>query len=224
MRTKQALDCVIPRFWYDHVQPRVSKWLSDRRLADLLRTEVVADKILTRQQRAANFTIYSYNPHRGIEFDAPSQVVYHGTYFHTLARILHTGIFHPSVRSLGLGMESHVKFPAVYTADTFHHAVRYAWPCNVFGDNLYYSACFELEVQSSDIIKRHHGEVLVRPGDGILLIRRIFFFFNLDIPRRGRKCPEWIAADELLPHELQSTVQFSGGLSVTPLRPSAWHD
>ena len=110
-----------------------------------------------------------------------------------------TRTLHASDESLGLGMESHVCFPAIYTASTLRHALGYAFPTNLFGDNLYYSVVLELEVSTSDIAREcNHGEVLVNPH-GCILIRNVYIFFNVDIGKGSPRCGEWNPADELLP-------------------------
>ena len=79
---------------------------------------------------------YSYVPHSDVVMQSKSRTAHHGTFMPCAARILWTGCFLPSDRNNGLGMETHVAYPAVYTANTFAHGFSYAWPSNLFNDNL----------------------------------------------------------------------------------------
>ena len=146
--------------------------------------------------------------------------VFHGTYPECLARIMHTRQLHPSDESAGLGMESHVHFPAVYTADTMDHAVHYSWPSNFLQDNLYYGVMLELEADSTRILKKRRGEVLLPPD--ALKMKNMYLLFNLSIARGQSKNAEWRPELELLPSCLNKSV--GSLLQPCPLRRTAWHD
>ena len=151
-----------------------------------------------------SFIKYDYAPTRGIEPGPDSKIVFHGTYPQTAARILHTGQLLESVHG-PLGMETHVSFPAVYTAETMDHALKYSWPGKVLRDNLYYSFMFELEVQDpSCILKRHKGEVLVRSKG---LLSRSVFFINRHISQGQPRCSGTYRSDlELLPFPVGASL------------------
>jgi len=147
-----------------------------------------------------HFTKFAFCSSMGCSVPGPTKTVWHGTYFNCLARILHTRTLHASDPSLGLGMDNHVLgLPAIYTASTLHHALGYAFPTNLFGDNLYYSVALELEVSTSSIaMECNKGEVLISPH-GCYLIRHVYVFLNVNIRQGYPRCAEWNPQDELLP-------------------------
>ena len=145
---------------------------------------------------------------------------FHGTFAHCAARILHTGCFHESQPNGDLGMETHVGFPTVYTAETLDHGMRYAWPSTFLLDNVYYSIMFELEADPTCIQKHHRGEVLVRPHG--LRIRGMYVFFNLAINPGAPKCPEWPIPNQL--ELLPAGLVLGTSLQPFPLRESAWYN
>ena len=103
-------------------------------------------------------------------------------------------------------MENHAQTSvgaAIYTAETVKHALQYAFPCNVLGDNLYYSVLLNLEVKRADILKKcNKGEVLIRPG-GSVIIRAVTFFFNIDISKGYPRSYTWDPDLELLPVQIK---------------------
>jgi len=183
------------------------------------------------------FTSFKYLPHAAQIQNMPSKfrtTVWHGTYMHCLARILTTGKLHASDDSLGLGMETHVQEPAIYTAETLKHALKYAIACNFLGDNLYYSVVLEMALDKRAVSKRcNRGEVLVNPSapGQDLLITNVILFFNIEVGKGYPKCPnfyphawhgqEWVRTGEnleLLPAELGTPAS-----SAVPLRPACWN-
>lgn len=206
------------------VGPRYERWLADRDLKEhLILTHECGQLEVPgyndpKDVTVYNFVKYRYAPSMQLSGFKRSTTVYHGTFAECQARILWTGSLHATDRSLGLGMESHVAFPAVFTADTLHHAVGYAWPSNFLKDNLYYGIVFEIEADVDKILKRcRRGEVLMAP-DG-LIIRNVYLFFNLCIGIGKPKNPEWLANVELLPAEMA----VGNSLSGEQLRKTAWH-
>ena len=164
------------------------------------------------------FVKYAYKPSENIGRCVDSEVVYHGTFFPVLARILHTGRLHASDRALNLGMETHVDVPAVYTASTIDHACRYAWPSSALQDNLYYRVLFQCETSSRAVITRcRGGEVLI--AEGHVVIRNVFLFYNCAIGQGQPKCADHdlLQQLELLPSPRGTSLAFE------PLRPSARH-
>ena len=105
---------------------------------------------------------------------SPSELVYHGTSFTVLDRILHTHRLHASNLRLNLGMESHHSEPAVYTAATVDHALNYAWPSSALKDNLYYKVVLQCEISPHVVMRRHKGDMLVHEGH--VFIRKVFLF------------------------------------------------
>ena len=150
---------------------------------------------------------------------AQSMTVYHGAYPECVARILHTGILHCSNNHIGMGMECRTRFPAVFTADTMHHALRYAWPSNFLLDNLYYGVILELEADSTRILQRHEGEVLLPPD--ALRIKGMYLILNLAVAKGRAKSAEWVPALELLPASLRTNAGTL--LRPHPIRRTAWH-
>ena len=120
------------------VLPSFGNWLAERQLTEHLSLTHGCGQLAIGSSHAYNFLKYQYNPTKDQQQPASTVRVYHGTFVECLARILWTGRFHASDLSLGLGMENHFHKPAVFTADTMDHAIRYAWPSNMFGDNFYY--------------------------------------------------------------------------------------
>ena len=201
----------LSRSW---VQPRMQLWLEDRRLADKLAYVQRGEMPLENNPW---FVKYTYRPNEHIPPLHNSEIVYHGTSFPVLARILHTNRLHESNGSLHLGMETHVNFSCVYTASTMVHALGYAWPSSALKDNLYYKVLFQCETSSLDVIKRHKGEVLVRGCH--LVIRNVFLYYNCAIEKGAPKCADsQLAQDlELLPFVPGQSLNFS------PLRSSTWY-
>ena len=199
-----------------HVEQPLNHWLAMRYLTSLLAPVLQCGEMPLPGDAAFHFTKFTFCRSQGLEVPSPTTIVWHGTYFNCLARILHTGALHASDLSSGLGFESHVSFPAIYTADTMQHALRYAFPTNLFGDNLYYSVLLELEVSTSSIVQRRRGEVLIEPH-GHLLIRHVYVFFNVNISQGSPRCQEWNPQDELLPC---GPLPFPAG--ITQHRRSAW--
>ena len=136
-----------------------------------------------------HFNKYEYIPakHRHIE-GSNTERVYHGTYCQCVARILKTQVFLCSDTSVGLGMDSHVNFPAIYTASTLEHALHYAFPSNMLGGNLYYSFVMELEVATNGVAARCWG-----PGSNSERLH----FFNVSIKQVYPRCQVWDPDDEL---------------------------
>ena len=114
---------------------RFHLWLLERRLEDLLRLPQMVD--LTFEPGRV-FHALKYEVATVTESFAQPMSVFHGTFPECLARIMHTGQLHHSDHTIGLGMETHVNFPAVYTAQTMDHAIHYSWPSTFLLDNLYY--------------------------------------------------------------------------------------
>ena len=115
-------------------------------------------------------------------------------------------------------METHYQKPAVYTADSMHHALNYAWPSSALQDNLYCRVLFQCETMSSaDVLKRHKGEVLIR--EGRVVIRNVFLFFNCAIKQGAPKGADYglLQSLELLPFELGRSLKYD------PRRPTPWH-
>ena len=200
---------------------RFMMWMQERMLQDLLRQVQVVELSFApgRVLHALKYEVVARSTHTSHQLTQPLRV-FHGTYPECLARIIHTRQLHPSDYTVGLGMETHVNFPAVYTAETMDHAMRYSWPSTFLLDNLYHGVMLELEGDSARVLKRKRGEVLFPPD--ALTIRSIYLFFNMNIAQGQSKNAEWRPELELLPLNLQSRV----GTWLTPsaLRRSAWHD
>ena len=187
------------RYVLEHVSPRFYHWLKARHLERHLKVRIRCGELPL--QGGTKFINYRYMPHKDIQASpamrSKPRTVYHSTYAPCLARILHQGRLLESVEGLK-GMESHVKFPATYTAETMDHAFKYSWPCNLFDDNLYYSFMLELEVrQPEDVLMLHRGEVLVK-SEG-LIIRSVYIFCNRHIAKGQPRCQFVCREFELLP-------------------------
>jgi hypothetical protein len=220
------------------VEPFLVEWFCKRKVNTTLRANMPRVGEMPIARRAPwHCTSFEFLPHAAIIQSMPSQLqnkVFHGTLWHCLARILTTGELHASDGSLGLGMETHVEEPAIYTAETLKHALKYAIPCGVLGDNTYCSVLLEMVVNTHAILKRcNRGEVLVKPSAAgrDLLIKNVVVFFNIDVGGGYPKCPEfhpheyvgndWVRTGEnfeLLPAELGTPES-----SAVPLRPECWN-
>ena len=203
-----------------YVRPRFQQWLQDRQLGDLLEVELGCGEI-PMASGGVGFIKYIYKPNAQVPRTPDSLTVFHGTFAHCAARILHTGCLHESQPLGNLGMETHVSYPAVFTAATMDHGMKYAWPSVFLLDNLYYGIMFELEADPSCVKKHHRGEVLMSPQG--LRIRYMYLFFNMAITQGKPKCPEWPVPNAL---ELLPAGLMSGASSLQPclLRRSAWYD
>ena len=205
-------------FYEANIRQSLNSWLEWRTLERDLHLTVQCGEMPIDVEQRWHFNKYEYIPakHRHIE-GSNTERVYHGTYCQCAARILKTQAFLCSDTSAGLGMDSHVHFPAIYTASTLEHALHYAFPCNMLGDNLYYSFAMELEVATNDVAARcNRGEILIRAG-GQVLIRSVYIFFNVNIKKGHPRCAEWDPNDELFAH---------GALPLPAnrkLRSSPWH-
>jgi hypothetical protein len=161
---------------------------------------------------------YKFRPTCQTPTFSQPMTVFHGTYPECFARIAHTRKLHCSDIGRGLGMESHTRFPAVYTADTLHHALQYSWPSNFLLDNLYYGIMFELEADSTKVLMRHRGEVLLPPD--AIVIRSVYLLLNLDVAKGSAKNAEWDDNLEILPDDVRGG---RNSLEFYPLRRTAWH-
>ena len=205
------------KFAQTWVRPRFNQWLDDRRLTNKLAYMQVHSLPDAAFSRSPWFIRYIYTPTENIPLCDDSEWVYHGTSFPVLARILHTGRLHASDLRLNLGMENHHREPAVFTAATMDHALRYAWPSSALEDNLYYKVLLQCTTSSHDVMKRHQGEVLI--AEGYIVIRNVFLFFNCAIQKGAPKGAEHCLLQrlELLPFPLGTLLRFC------PLRPTAWY-
>ena len=195
---------------------RFSLWLQERRLVN----HVTQPRVVELPFRAeAVETALRYQVGELTSTFAQSITVYHGTYPECVAQILHTGRLHCSNNHIGLGMECRTPFPAVFTADTMHHALRYAWPSNFLLDNLYYGVILELEADSTRILQRREGEVLLPPD--ALRIKGMYLILNLAVAKGRAKSAEWVPALELLPASLRTNAGTL--LRPHPIRRTAWH-
>ena len=161
-------------FFEAHVAQPLNHWLAMRHLSSDLVSVLRCGEMPFPGDAVWHFTKFAFCSSVGRSVPGPTKTVWHGTYFNCLGCIFHTRTLHASDPSLGLGMDNHVPgLPAIYTASTLHHALGYAFPTNLFGDNLYYSVALELEVSTSCIaMECNKGEVLISPH-GCYLIRHV---------------------------------------------------
>ena len=151
-------------FAAEHVRPRFQQWLEDRQLGDHLELEIGCGE-MPMPSGGVGFIKYIYKPNAQVPRAPDALTVFHGTYAHCAARILHTGCLlesQPNDFEVN-GMENHVPYPAVYTAGTIDHGMKYAWPTVFLLDNVYYGIMFELEADRGCVKKFCKGEVLVSP-------------------------------------------------------------
>jgi hypothetical protein len=168
--------------------------------------------------QSMTFEKYDFVSSRGKSW--PSQRnVYHGTYAEGVARISWTEQFKASDHA-DLGHECRTSFPAVFSANTIEHAIRYAWPSNFLQDNLYYGVLFQLAIDESQILQERRGEVLIPPH--AIFIKSLFLLTNMAVAQGGPKHPVRDPSLELLP----SSMVDSQGTLLTPnfARHTNWHN
>ena len=157
----------------------------------------------------------------------PQLKTFHGTTMTALARILHTHRLLESVRDHH-GMESHVNYPAVYSATMFSHAFGYAYPSCQFYDNVYCAAVLELLVEppyTRHTCKRSNygSEEILSTSTGVT-VEALHIVYNHRIPQGGSKMWEDPAPYELLPDCLVPRVNAyrKARQLEEPLKKSNW--
>ena len=154
----------------------------------------------------------------------PQLKTFHSTTMTALARILHTHKLAESVRGHA-GMESHVSYPAVYSATEFSHAFSYLMSCCPFYDNVYTAAILELLVEPPYIrhkSKRGSEEILSTSTGAT--VKALHIVYNQRIPQGGWKMWQDPAPWEILPECLapQVNAYIRARQLEDPLKPNNW--
>ena len=161
------------------------------------------------------------------EANTENITTFHGTTFPNLARILHT---HELMESSGKdGMETHVSYPCVYSAEEFDHAAGYALPSCPFGDNLYTGVVLELQVRppytfhgKTGSSKRHGSNEVLSTSTGVTIVA-VHILYNQHIKQGAPRMHAAPEDYEILPPDLAERVkQFNKKGRPEPLKPTNW--
>ena len=136
-------DMLRPMSWHGHVtEDMVRNFFEDRQLGQLLGSACFIEHENT------HFVEFEYKQpllleSRGVDWldSTRSEVVFggHGTYWETAPRIMATGCFTNSDGNNTYGEREFHRKTGVYVTPNFEDwAIRYSWPCNVFGNRAYY--------------------------------------------------------------------------------------
>jgi len=149
--------------------------------------------------------------------------VFHGTYMTSLWNILEGGRLCESTGTNGSEMRTYT--PGVYTSQSEMTAARYAWPCNVLKDNLFYGVMFVLRAKGMPKTSWHKKDEYLYAGS-MLDIKRVRLLLNIDVAKGQARCPEWSPRLELTPPGRQGVDGSQEALTLTPstiFRRHCWY-
>ena len=128
------------------------------------------------------------------------------------------------------GMESHVSYPAVYSATKFDHAATYALPSCPFDDNLYAAVVLELEVQppytfyrkSRRGLRIDNSEKVLSTSTGVTVVA-LHLLYNLHIAQGDARMHAKPSKWEILPPDFAERVKnFDGQSGPAPFKRHNW--